>query len=87
MHQRLAPRRYALRHSLFMFYLDLDEIEPLARALRLFSRNRWNLYSFHDADHLPGSAAASRVRRCARGWRSTWQRRVSRCHPRRGSGC
>ena len=55
MHQRLAPRRYALRHSLFMFYLDLDEIEPLARALRLFSRNRWNLYSFHDADHLPGS--------------------------------
>jgi uncharacterized protein len=54
MHQRLAPRRYALRHSLFMFYLDLDEIGPLAQALRLFSRNRWNLYSFHDADHLPG---------------------------------
>lgn len=52
MHQRLAPKRYALRHSLFMFYLDLDEIEPLARTLRLLSRNRWNLYSFHDADHL-----------------------------------
>ena len=30
MHQRLSPKRYALRHSLFMFYLDLDEIGPLA---------------------------------------------------------
>jgi len=58
MHQRLAPRRYALRHSLFMFYLDLDEIAPLAQALRLFSRNRWNLYGFHDADHLPERGAA-----------------------------
>jgi len=58
MHQRLAPRRYALRHSLFMFYLDLDELEPLAQRLRLFGRNRWNLYSFHDADHLPERGAA-----------------------------
>jgi len=58
MHQRLAPRRYALRHSLFMFYLDLDEIGLLAQVLRLFSRNRWNLYSFHDTDHLPERGAA-----------------------------
>ena len=58
MHQRLAPRRYALRHSLFMLYLDLDEIGPLAQRLRLFSRNRWNLYSFHDADHLPERGTA-----------------------------
>jgi DUF1365 family protein len=58
MHQRLAPRRYALRHSLFMFYLDLDELGALAQALRLFSRNRWNLYSFHDADHLPERGTA-----------------------------
>jgi hypothetical protein len=58
MHQRLAPRRYALRHSLFMFYLDLDEIGLLAQRLRLFSRNRWNLYSFRDTDHLPERGAA-----------------------------
>lgn len=54
MHQRLLPRRYTLRHALFMCYLDLDELEQLSRRLRLFSRNRWNLYGFHDADHLPG---------------------------------
>lgn len=37
-----------------MCYPDLDELEQLSRRLRLFSRNRWNLYGFHDADHLPG---------------------------------
>ncbi len=57
MHQRLHPARYGLHHALFMFYLDLDEIEPLRRRLRLLSHNRWNLYSFHDADHLPGTGA------------------------------
>ncbi|MGA2562841.1 MAG: DUF1365 domain-containing protein [Steroidobacteraceae bacterium] len=57
-HQRLAPRRYALRHALFMSYIDLDEIDDLARTSRLFSRNRWNLYSFRDADHMPGSGPA-----------------------------
>jgi DUF1365 family protein len=51
-HQRLAPKRYALRHAMFMCYLDLDELDELARRLRWFSRNRWNLYSFSDADHL-----------------------------------
>jgi uncharacterized protein len=58
MHQRLSPKRYALRHSLFMCYLDLDELDVLSARLRCFSRNRWNLYSFRDADHLPGSGAA-----------------------------
>jgi DUF1365 family protein len=57
MHQRLHPARYGLHHRLFMLYLDLDEIEPLARRLRLLSHNRGNLYSFHDADHLTGAAA------------------------------
>jgi DUF1365 family protein len=55
MHQRLHPARYALHHALFMLYLDLDEIGPLCRELRLLGHNRWNLYSFHDADHLPGA--------------------------------
>jgi DUF1365 family protein len=54
MHRRLAPKRYALRHALFMFYLDLDELDGLSRRLRLFSRNHWNLYNFCDADHMPG---------------------------------
>jgi DUF1365 family protein len=35
--------------------LDLDEIETLDRRLRLFSRNRFNLFSFRDSDHGNGS--------------------------------
>jgi uncharacterized protein len=58
MHQRLAPKRYALRHALFMFYLDLDELDALSRRLRLFSRAAWNLYSFRDGDHMPGCGEA-----------------------------
>jgi hypothetical protein len=65
MHQRLAPRRYALRHRLVMFYLDLDELDALAQRLRLFGHNRPSLYCFRDSDHLPGlppDGAALRAR-------------------------
>jgi uncharacterized protein len=58
MHQRLAPKHYALRHALFMFYLDLDELDALSQRLRLFSRNRWNIYGFRDDDHMPGCGQA-----------------------------
>jgi DUF1365 family protein len=54
LHQRFAPKRYGLSHPLFMFYLDLDELDLLGRRVRLLSHNRWNLYSFRDADHMPG---------------------------------
>eukprot|EP01037_Dinobryon_pediforme_P011933 gene11933-12022_t len=35
-----------------MFYLDLDEIDTLAKRLKLMSRNRFNLFNFRDKDHL-----------------------------------
>jgi DUF1365 family protein len=54
MHQRLRPVRHRLRYTLFMFLLDLDELPGLAQRLRLFSRGRFNLFSFHDADHGDG---------------------------------
>jgi len=40
-----------------MFCLDLGELDPLDKRLRWFSRNRWNLYSFFDRDHLRFSSA------------------------------
>jgi len=52
MHRREHPRRHEFRHRVFMFCLDLDEIEALRDRLLLFSRNRFNLYSYHDRDHL-----------------------------------
>ena len=53
-HRRAAPRRHRLRYRAFWLLIDLDETAALDR-LRLFSRNRFNLISFHDADHGDGS--------------------------------
>lgn len=35
-----------------MFYLDLDELEDIQRAVAPWSVNRFNIVSFHDVDHL-----------------------------------
>ncbi len=52
MHHRLEPKEHQFRYRIFMFALDLDEIDALAKRLPLFSRNRWNVYTFRDRDHL-----------------------------------
>lgn len=59
-HRRLRPRDHRLTYRVFWLLLDLEEIDDLARRLRLFSRNRFNLLSFHDRDHGDGSGAALR---------------------------
>jgi DUF1365 family protein len=52
MHYRLAPKVHSFHYNVFMFYLDLDEIDTLHNKLRLMSRNRFNLFNFKDSDHL-----------------------------------
>jgi len=52
MHHRLAPKEHHFRYRIFMFALDLDEIDEVARRVPFFSRNRPNLYAFRDRDHL-----------------------------------
>lgn len=61
MHRRLAPRRHRLRYRAFWLLIDLDEPDAVARRLRLFSHNRFNLFSFHDADHGSGRTEPPRV--------------------------
>lgn len=51
-HERLSPKRHGFRYKLFFMSLDLDELPLLEKRLWCFSRNRWNLYSFFDKDHL-----------------------------------
>jgi hypothetical protein len=53
MHHRFAPRAHGFAYRIFLFALDLDELETLPRQLGLFSVNRANLYSFREADYLP----------------------------------
>jgi DUF1365 family protein len=50
-HRRLRPRQHALRYRAFWMLFDLDELPALARSLKLFSHNRFNLFGFHDRDH------------------------------------
>ncbi len=51
-HSRLAPKVHRFHYDVFMFYLDLDEIDGLAKRLKYMSRNRFNLFNFRDKDHL-----------------------------------
>lgn len=53
LHARFAPKPHRFVYRLFLFALDLDELETLHRRLALFSVNRPNLYSFREADYLP----------------------------------
>jgi DUF1365 family protein len=60
MHRRLRPKRHELRYKVFYLLLDLDQIDGLARSLRLFSHNRFNLFNVRDSDHGDGSKTSLR---------------------------
>jgi DUF1365 family protein len=61
MHQRLRPRRHKFDYRGFWFVFDLDEIDALARTSKLFSHNRFNIFSFHDRDYGDRSGAPPRA--------------------------
>ncbi|MGE5435511.1 MAG: DUF1365 domain-containing protein [Candidatus Doudnabacteria bacterium] len=52
-HERTRPARNEFRYPIYYLALDLDELEQVDSALRLFSHNRANLVSFWDRDHGP----------------------------------
>jgi hypothetical protein len=53
MHQRFSPRAHRFVYRIFLFALDLDELERSAPGRGLFSINRANVYAFHERDYLP----------------------------------
>jgi hypothetical protein len=52
MHHRLEPKDNKFSYKTFMFCLDLDELNMLVRKNLFISRNRFNLFSFRDRDHV-----------------------------------
>jgi len=52
MHNRLKPKQHRFHYNVFMFYLDLDEIDLLTKKFRLLSRNAFNFFSFRDREHI-----------------------------------
>ena len=63
MHQRLRPVRHRLDYRLFSLLLDLDELADLDRRLRVFSVDRFNLFSLHECDYGDGRGLRPHVER------------------------
>ena len=56
MHLRRMPdgkRIHQFRYKVFRLLLDIDRLDETISNLRIFSRNRLNLISFHDRDYGP----------------------------------
>ena len=60
-HMRLRPKRHRLRYRVYSLLLDIDEIPALCTRLRLLSHGRFNLFSFHEADHADGTGTPLRA--------------------------
>lgn len=60
MHHRLRPFRHRFVYRVFSLLLDLDRLDLLDRRLRLFSVERWNLFSFRNRDHGARDGSALR---------------------------
>ncbi|HEY8026775.1 MAG TPA: DUF1365 domain-containing protein [Burkholderiaceae bacterium] len=54
-HRRLLPVDHAFAYGVYFLRLPLRSMETDAPKSRWFSRNRFNLLSFHDADHGDGT--------------------------------
>ncbi len=59
MHNRFSPKRHYFTYPVFMFSVDLEEVESSDRKLWLFRHNRFSLYSLRDSDHLNTSPQPS----------------------------
>ncbi|NWG46474.1 MAG: DUF1365 domain-containing protein [Alphaproteobacteria bacterium] len=59
-HARVNPLRHRFSYRVFTGLFDIDRLDALAGRLRLFSHNRFNLFSFHDRDHGPRDGSALR---------------------------
>lgn len=64
-HQRWLPVANKFRYGVYQLLLDLDEIDQLAARLPFFGRNRLNVVSFYDRDHMGASDAPLRSKLAA----------------------
>ena len=50
-HRRFTPVLNSFRYGMFMWYLDLDELEAVAKQSRFFSLSRWAPFRFVREDY------------------------------------
>tara|TARA_R110000868_G_scaffold132380_3_gene343200 strand:- start:23659 stop:24429 length:771 start_codon:yes stop_codon:yes gene_type:complete len=51
-HHRFTPRTHSFKASFFWFELDIDTIDDDFKNCPIISRNRFNVFSFRDDDHI-----------------------------------
>ncbi len=51
MHRRLAPKPHEFVYRIFMFWLDLDELDRVAERVPIFGVEESNLYTLRESDH------------------------------------
>jgi len=59
-HRRIAPIKHKFRYSIFSMVIDIDWVDEVAQALKLFSSERFNLFSFYRKDHGARDGSALR---------------------------
>lgn len=67
-HRRARPKRHKLRYKVFSLLVDLDRLAETDKSLRLFSVDRFNLFSLYRKDfagHESGDDPAAFIRRKA----------------------
>lgn len=64
-HTRMVPVLHSLRYKVFTLLFDCANLDALDKRLSLFSHNRFNLFSFYDADHGDGSPLPDYLHRVA----------------------
>jgi len=60
-HKRFRPKSHSLCYSVFSVFVDLDKLPDLGSKLRLFSYNRWNIFSIFDRDFAEGSPLCEKL--------------------------
>ncbi|WP_310221365.1 DUF1365 domain-containing protein [Neorhizobium sp. 2083] len=61
MHARLKPKQHRLAYRIYSILIDIDEFDTLDRRLRLFSVDRFNLFSFCTRDRGDRSGSNLRI--------------------------
>lgn len=83
-HKRLRPRRHALSYRVFSCLFDCNRLDEINNRLRLFSYNRFNLFSLYDRDHTGGVSLNAYLKAIAArsGHGSVVNRFMMLCYPR-----
>lgn len=54
-HKREKPRPNFFSYNIYMFLIDLDEVEKISQKFAVIGHNRFNLFGFYDRDHFKKS--------------------------------